>query len=94
MLEKSQVATLALLTLSFMVGEVAHFLPTVTRSYLVSLVSELISNHIFRSLDNNCELAQSRHLVKISDMVNPVVTWLSVISLALLNPIYIFNLAT
>ena len=38
--EKSQVATLALLTLSFMVGEVAHFLPTVTRSYLVSLVSE------------------------------------------------------
>ena len=27
-------------------------------------------------------------------MVNPVVTWLSEISLALLNPIYIFNLAT
>ena len=26
-----KVATLALLTLSFMVGEVAHFLPTVTR---------------------------------------------------------------
>ena len=55
---------------------------------------ELISNHTFRCLDNNCELVQSRHLVKISDMVNPVVTWLSVISLALLNPIYIFNLAT
>ena len=27
----SKVATLALLTFSFMVGEVAHFLPTVTR---------------------------------------------------------------
>ena len=38
-LEKSQVATLTLLTLSFMVGEVAHFLPTVTRSNLISLVS-------------------------------------------------------
>ena len=38
-LEKSQVATLTLLTLSFMVGEVAHFLPTVTRSILASLVS-------------------------------------------------------
>ena len=38
-LEKSQVATLTLLTLSFMVGEVAHFLPTVTRSNLISRVS-------------------------------------------------------
>ena len=38
-LEKSQVATLTLLTLSFMVGEVAHFLPTVTRSNLISFVS-------------------------------------------------------
>lgn len=28
----SQVVTLTLLTLSFMVGEVAHFLPMVTRS--------------------------------------------------------------
>jgi len=37
-LEKSQVATLTLLTLSFMVGEVAHFLPTVTSKALANSI--------------------------------------------------------
>jgi len=38
MVDKSQVATLALLTLSFMVGEVAHFLPTVTSKALANSI--------------------------------------------------------